>query len=239
MAMSQEGNLFAPRMILFITKVEDEKRLEELLDDLNIPIFYQCRGKGTAPSEMLDIFGLSGTTRVVTAGILPKCMVKDVFDRVGRQLSVHQRGGGIAITIPVTGIQHPILQFLNEEARSAAEQKINEGIEGDMVAMQEKSEFAVIWASVASGFSDDVVDAARSAGAKGGTVLKGRRRNSERLSQHLGLSVQDGQEFVMIVAPKSKKADIMSAICNACGLRTEAHGVVLSLPVEDAVGLEG
>ena len=41
MAMSQEGNLFAPRMILFITKVEDEKRLEELLDDLNIPIFYQ------------------------------------------------------------------------------------------------------------------------------------------------------------------------------------------------------
>ena len=30
MAMSQEGNLFAPRMILFITKVEDEKRLEEL-----------------------------------------------------------------------------------------------------------------------------------------------------------------------------------------------------------------
>ena len=42
----------------------------------------------------------------------------------------------------------------------------------------------------------------------------------------------------MIVAPKSKKSDIMSAICNACGLRTAAHGVVLSLPVEDAVGLE-
>ena len=30
----------------------------------------------------------------------------------------------------------------------------------------------------------------------------------------------------------------MSAICEACGLRSPAHGVVLSLPVEDAIGLE-
>ena len=238
MAALQESNWLAPRMMVFITRLEDEKRLETLLEDLHIPILYQCRGKGTAPSEMLDIFGLSGTTRVITVGILPKCMVGDVFEQVGRKLSVHQRGGGIAITIPVTGIQHPILQFLNDEARSAAEQKINETMEGDMVAMQEKSEFTVIWVSVASGFSDDVVDAARSAGAKGGTVLKGRRRNSERLSQHLGISVQEGQEFVMIVAPRAKKSEIMSAICSACGLRTEAHGIVLSLPVDEVMGLE-
>ena len=238
MAALQESNRFAPRMMVFITRLEDEKRLETLLEDLHIPILYQCRGKGTAPSEMLDIFGLSGTTRVITVGILPKCVVWDVFEQVGRKLSVHQRGGGIAITIPVTGIQHPILQFLNDEARSAAEQKINETMEGDMVAMQEKSEFTVIWTSVAIGFSDDVVDAARSSGAKGGTVIKGRRRNSEQVGQLLGLPVQEGQEFVLIVAPKEKKAAIMSAICTACGLRTQAHGLVFSLPVEDAMGLE-
>ena len=104
--------------------------------------------------------------------------------------------------------------------------------------MQEKSGYVVIWTSVDSGFSDDVVDAARSAGAKGGTVLKGRRRNSERLRQHLGISVQEGQEFVMIVAPRAKKSEIMSAICSACGLRTEAHGIVLSLPVDEVMGLE-
>ena len=42
----------------------------------------------------------------------------------------------------------------------------------------------------------------------------------------------------MIVAPREKKGDILSAISAACGLRSEAHGLVLSLPVEDAVGLE-
>lgn len=31
----------------------------------------------------------------------------------------------------------------------------------------------------------------------------------------------------------------MTAICNACGLNTPAHGTVISMPVDDAIGLEG
>ena len=42
---------------------------------------------------------------------------------------------------------------------------------------------------------------------------------------------------VMIVVPDEKKTEVMSAINQACGLKTKAHGVVLSLPVDDAIGL--
>lgn len=54
----------------------------------------------------------------------------------------------------------------------------------------------------------------------------------------MGISTQDEQDFVMIVTPKEKKSEVMSAISNACGLRTPAHGVVLSLPVDEVIGLE-
>lgn len=54
-AFPEDRELF-PRLVVFITRMEDEKKLEEVFDALHIPIFYQCRGKGTAPSEMLDIF---------------------------------------------------------------------------------------------------------------------------------------------------------------------------------------
>ena len=235
MSVLQERAASSPRLLVLITRAEDDRRLEELLEELAFPVLYQCRGKGTAPSEMLDIFGLSGTARQLTAGLLPKSAVKEVFAAVRRTLCVHQRGRGIAVTIPVTALQAPVLDLLRD---GTASRGAKESEEGAMAFMGESSGYAVIWASVASGFSDDVVDAARSAGAKGGTVLKGRRRNSERAGQHLGLSVQEGQEFVMIVAPKEKKSAIMSAICSACGLRTAAHGTVLSLPVEDVLGLE-
>ena len=107
-----------------------------------------------------------------------------------------------------------------------------------MAEIREKAGYTVIWVSVTNGYSDDVIDAARAAGAKGGTVIKGRRRNSERVSQHFGITIQDEQEFVMIIVPKFKKGEVMSAITTACGLKTEAHGVVVALPVDEAVGLE-
>lgn len=103
--------------------------------------------------------------------------------------------------------------------------------------MKDKTEYTVIMASVASGYSDDVVDAARKAGAKGGTVMKGRRRNSEKVSRHFGISMQEEQDFVMIVVPKEKKNEIMTAISGACGLGSKAHGVVVALPVDDVLGL--
>ena len=145
-----------------------------------------------------------------------------------------QRGGGIAITVPVSGMQNHVMQMLNEEARNAIQQQEK----GDESQMKEKSEFSLIWVSVASGYSDDVVDAARAAGARGGTVMKGRRRNSEHASQYFGISLQEEQEFVMIVVPREKKCEIMSAITTSCGLKTPAHGMVISLPVDDVMGLE-
>lgn len=222
------------RMLITVTREEDQKKLEETLDSLHVPIYFQGRGQGTASSEILDIFGLRGTTRLLTVCFLPRFLVKPAFETLSQRLSFRHKGGGIAITIPVSGIQTHVLQMLNDEARSAVEDTFR----GDETEMKEKAEFSLIWVSVTSGYSDEVVDAARDAGARGGTVMKGRRRNSERASQYFGVSLQEEQDFVMIVVPREKKGEIMSAISTACGLKTPAHGVVLSLPVDEVMGLE-
>ena len=106
-----------------------------------------------------------------------------------------------------------------------------------MACSQETGNYTVIWASVACGYADDAVDAARAAGATGGTILKGRRKNTPWASMHLGVCAQEEQEFVMVVVPREQKQAVMSALAGACGLASPAHGLVLSLPVEDAVGL--
>jgi nitrogen regulatory protein P-II len=238
MSIPQDQKISVPRMFVSITRVEDEKILEDVLDSMKIPICFQCRGQGTAPSEIMDIFGLGGTTRLLTLGFLPKFAVKELFLKLGHKLSFHQKGGGIVITIPITGLQSPLFHMLNEESRSMVENRIKERIESDMAEIHEKSGYNVIWVSVAAGYSDDVIDTARAAGARGGTILRGRRRNSEQVSQHFGISMQDEQDFIMIVVPRKNKSEVMAAICNACGLNTPAHGTVISLPVDEAMGLE-
>ena len=142
------------------------------------------------------------------------------------------------LTIPITGLQRPMLQLLNDQARETIEQKIEERVGSEMSDMQTSTGYAAIWVALSNGYSSDAIDAARSAGAMGGTILKGRRQNSERISQKLGISMQDEEEFVVIVTPREKKAAVMNAISDACGLRTDAHGIILSLPVDEVIGLE-
>lgn len=238
MKIPEHGTSFFPRMLVTVTNLEDGAKLERLFEGSGVPILYQCRGKGTASSEMMDIFGLSGTSRLITVAFLPKQKVGELFNAMENRLAFHQRGSGIAVSIPVTGLQNHILTLLKDEVRSEVEKRMEERMREDMQETKNSMEYVVLWVSVSTGYSDDVVDAARSAGARGGTILKGRRRNSDHVSQYLSTPKQEEQEYVMIVTPKSKKREIMAAISQACGLSTPAHGVVLSLPVDDAIGLE-
>ena len=217
MVNHQEARQFFPRMIILITKEEERKRLEELFDQMHIPISYQVRGKGTATSEMLDIFGLSGTTRLLTVGILPKFWIEEFMQAAESRLNFHKRGGGIAITVPLVGMQHPIFHALNDEAKEVLKQKIQERMEEDMAEIKGQ-DYVVIWASVASGYSDEVIDAARSVGAKGGTILHGRQRHSERVSERFGISTQEERDFVMMVVPREKKERSWPLLASHAGL---------------------
>ena len=232
--ISQEGKQILPRMLISIMQTKDEKKLEEVLQSLHIPVFYQCRGQGTAPSEMLDILGFSGTARLITICFLPRFCVKDILDEMDKRLSFGRKGHGIALTVPVIGLQSPLLSLLQDKAKQEIEKKV----EGEEKQMKGTAAHTAIWVSVASGYSDEVVDAARKVGARGGTVIKGRRHSSQKMSEYLGVPLHEEQDFVLIIVPKEKKTEVMSAINSACGLKTQAHGLILALPVDEAVGLE-
>ena len=83
--MSEQPKLSVlQRVLLTITREEDEEKLLEIYDSMHLPICFQGRGQGTAPSELLDIFGLRGTGRLLTACILPKFMVPSALEAVRR-----------------------------------------------------------------------------------------------------------------------------------------------------------
>lgn len=54
----------------------------------------------------------------------------------------------------------------------------------------------------------------------------------------LGVTLQEKQEFTMIIIPQEKKAEVMMAINEKCGIETPVHGIVLTIPIEDLTGIE-
>ncbi len=228
-----KSDLLSLRLLFLITDIGIDKKIDRLLTDLHLPVYYQCRGQGTAKTEFLDICGMQGTTRVITVAILPKLMVKTVFDRLEENFYIRKKGRGVAVTVPVTGVQERVMNLLNEEAA----EKVKKQIERDEQQMNREALYSMILVAVKEGYSDEVIDAATKAGANGGSVIRGRRRGSEATIQFLGISMQEEQEFVMIVVPKEKKSQIMNEIGKACGLRSEAQGIVLSVPVDEVIGI--
>jgi nitrogen regulatory protein PII len=103
--------------------------------------------------------------------------------------------------------------------------------------MNEQSKNVLIIAIVNKGNTDLVMNAARDAGASGGTVVKGKGTGAE-IAKFFGVSITEEKEMVYIVSSREGRDAIMHAIMDKAGVKTEAHGVVFSLPVDKVVGIK-
>lgn len=89
---------------------------------------------------------------------------------------------------------------------------------------------------VDNGFADMVMDAARSAGAKGGTIINARGSARADAEKKYKVSIHEDKDIVLIVADENIKDDILHSIYHTTSLNSETHGVTFTMPIEDSVG---
>ena len=87
------------------------------------------------------------------------------------------------------------------------------------------------------GSTDLVMDAAREAGATGGTVIHAKGTGTDLVRKFFGVSIASEQEMVFILARSEAKKPIMKAIMAKAGIQSAAQSLVFSLPVGDIAGL--
>lgn len=90
---------------------------------------------------------------------------------------------------------------------------------------------------VNTGFTDVVMDAAKEAGARGGTVIHGRGTANKEAEEFFGISVQPDKETVMILVTSNIRDAVLHAVYNAAGLKTAGQGIAFALPVTNVVGI--
>lgn len=100
-----------------------------------------------------------------------------------------------------------------------------------------KFEHELIVCIVNAGFSEQVMDAARSVGAGGGTVIHAKGTANKEAEALFRITVQPEKEMVMILVAKKLKEDVLRALYKSVGLNTPGQGIAFSLPVDEVVGL--
>ena len=98
--------------------------------------------------------------------------------------------------------------------------------------MAEDKKFELVVCIVNAGFSLNVMEAARAAGARGGTILRARGTANPEAEEFFNITIQPDKEVLIILVPSDIKDAVIQAIHKTNGISTEGQGIVFSLPVE-------
>lgn len=219
------------RILVTITAPKLAKKAEKLLTASEVPVHYVLNGMGTAPSEMLDILGLGTPDKSIIITALPKSFSDDMMRKMYRELRFGTPGSGIAFTLPIGASTNHVVRMI--EDLDCTENKAERKEESSMKDVK----YVMIAAIVNHGFSEEVMEAARNAGAGGGTVVHGRSSGAKNMLSAWGLGVQEEREVVLIIAKVDEKTEIMQEISSKCGINSEAKGLIVSLPIDGVIGL--
>lgn len=197
----------------------------------DLPVQFRFRAAGTAPSEIMDALGLGSVEKRGLISPVPAPMGRRMLEMLHTELRLDAVNSGIAFTLPLTGATRLVQRMMDhtEENNQFTEEEGENGMKD--------SKYTLIAAIVEQGYTGEVMDAAKSAGAGGGTVVHSRSIENAEAAGFWGLSVQEEKEIVLILAKHKDKVQIMSAIGEKCGMQTEARGLVVSLPIDSVMGI--
>lgn len=187
-------------------------------------LILSALGQGTAATEVLDYLGLEATEKAVLLLAAPRS--RRLVRRAARELWLDVPGRGILMAVPISSVggaraRDYLLSWQAEE---------DDDMERDIT-----HELIVVIAN--RGHTDQVMDAARSAGAAGGTTIHAKGTGTELARKFLGVSLAAEKEIVFILAREADRKPIMKAVMTQAGMHTKAQAVTFSLPVTDLAGL--
>jgi nitrogen regulatory protein PII len=180
-------------------------------------------GRTMADNRLLQVFSLADVNQDVVFTILGQEMeavVSAIIKAAGRE---PKKLGGLAILLDVSGM---LFRVPGQERLETTESE-------NLM----KSGFKLITAIVNHGYADDVMAAARQAGAKGGTILTARGTGTEEDVKFFGISLVPEKEMLMIVAETEALPAILEAIGSVPDIRQPGGGIVYHLDIERFIPL--
>lgn len=100
-----------------------------------------------------------------------------------------------------------------------------------------ESNYHLITVIVNHGYADDVMAAARKAGATGGTILNARGTGTEADVKFFGISLVPEKEMLLVVAEKDRVEAILQAVGNVPNLSEPGGGIAYTMSVEKFIRL--
>lgn len=170
-------------------------------------------GKGSAPNAVLQFLGIGETAKDIVLSITDSDNADSVKTSV-IETAKNLRHTGIAFTLDICRL-----------TRSGAAQTTT-----SEDAMDETSGTKLICVIVNDGYAEDAMAAARSKGAKGGTIIKARGTANVNDAQFFGVHLSPEKEMLLIVVEEANYESVFNAIREMPCFENKGSGVAFAIP---------
>lgn len=215
-------------LMVTITDRRSTDAFLQLYQQRGVDVNLRTVGSGTAVRETLATLGLEKTEKAVLLAVVTEDTWKAVRTDLRRKMRIDVPGTGIAFTVPLSSIGgRRALMFLTQHQPLTLKEE----------STLKDTRYELLLVIANQGHTGTIMDAARAAGAGGGTVIHAKGTGTDLVRKFFGVSIASEQEMVFILARSEAKKPIMKAIMAKAGIQSAAQSLVFSLPVGDIAGL--
>ena len=195
-----------------------------MIKERGLYLNYQFVGAGTASSEMMDLLGLGNNDKDIMLSFGTYKAIDKLCGDFSKAIGTSSGYGGIAMVISPTAFSRITAEIIKRNSTEIEK--------GDGNNMHSEFDYSLILISVNLGYTDAVMQVAKKAGATGGTIIKARLAEAQEIEAYANTKLDEEKEIVTILAPNSIRNQILEDINRDFGLKSEAQGTVLSIPVD-------
>ena len=184
-------------------------------------------GRGTASNGVLQLLGLGDTSKDIVYIIVKNSLKAAVYDAI---IAASEKKAHFGVMFTLNTPDFIRAGHLNEKSEESTESD-NSASKGEE-AMSDKN-YQMINVIVNKGYAEDAMEAARKAGAGGGTIMGARGTAKEGDAAFFGMKIVPEKEMLMILVPAEKKNDIVAAITALPCFAEAGSGIVFCNEAQD------
>lgn len=152
---------------------------------------------------------------------------EEVLDIISKSVKMGKSGNGVAFILDITSFTGAV--HLHKKKDKPTDQPLK--------SMDETAQFELIVSIVNKGFCEEIITAARKAGAAGGTILTGRGTGIHEHGKLFSFNIEPEKEVVLILVPQKITDKILESIVKTGELDKPGKGIAFVLNVEKAHGI--
>ncbi len=231
-----ESHALAP--LLFVAVIVNDGQassIGKMILQSGASLFASMHGKGTASSDFYEVFGFGNQDKRAFFAPMKEADYKKLKEMLAKRFAVSNYAKGIAFATRIDSfVGVSAYRFVSDMRYLTAKRE-------DEVMEKEKtgSGHVCVCAIVNDGYTDIVMEAAKKAGARGGTILTAHGTGNKEMERFFGIAITPEKEMVIVLVKEEIKNAVMEAIYRDAGISTKGQGIIFSMPIEDALGLSG